>query len=80
MAQIATATLIKSPPITHKGTAKPLIRLKTANAAKQALALDTANKRAIWQKVQSLAIMMVLLWGGGDSIPTDNRRQFIEPQ
>jgi hypothetical protein len=52
--QIATATLTKNPAITHKGTAKPLITLKTANAAKQALVLDTANKRTIWQRVQSL--------------------------
>jgi hypothetical protein len=57
IAQIATAALTKNPAITHKGTANPLIRLKPANAAKQADALDTANKRAIWQKVQSLAML-----------------------
>jgi hypothetical protein len=55
IAQIATATLTKNPAITHKGTANPLIKLKTPSAAKQADAQETMNKRAIWQKVHGFA-------------------------
>jgi hypothetical protein len=37
-----------------------LVTRKTANAAKHALAPDTANSRAIWQNVQSLGMILGL--------------------